>query len=364
MSRRLRLACFATVVFVAIFGAGELARWIGESLRGPSWWAIDLNLVLRAGARLGSGLPIYGDPAFLYPPLAAAFAVPLGAVDPMALSLAYAGLKVAIGFAAVRVMTPDWPWRDRVLAVVGLVASLPFLHDVMLGNANVLLVAAIAIAAFGRPTPRSGIALGLAAAIVAKPLVVPVLLWLLVFRRRVLLGTIATGLAATAAGLLLTGPAAYVAWVSALVGGERYATPFAGNHGVTALVPALWAPVAAITAVGLLLVLARRGPRVGLVWAVASGILLAPYAGTYSALPIALALPAIGPGRPWLVLAIVAASPIATTHPLPFYAAAILLAALTLREPRTTVSGWTWTRRGASSVDPGAAVTAGGEASG
>ena len=70
-----------------------------------------------------------------------------------------------------------------------------------------------------------------------------------------------------------------------------------------------------------------------LAWAMTSGILLAPYAGTYAALPIALALPAIGPLAPGFALAIVAASPIATTHPLPFYAAAILLGSLALRDP-------------------------------
>jgi alkylation response protein AidB-like acyl-CoA dehydrogenase len=69
-------------------------------------------------------------------------------------------------------------------------------------------------------------------------------------------------------------------------------------------------------------------------WAAASGILLAPYAGTYSALPIALALPAIGPLAPALALVIVAISPIATTTPLPFYAAGMMLAALALHEPR------------------------------
>jgi len=76
------------------------------------------------------------------------------------------------------------------------------------------------------------------------------------------------------------------------------------------------------------------GPRVGLVWAMASGILLAPYVGTYGALPTAVALPTIGPLAPALALVIVAASPIATTHPLPFYAAGILLASLALRERR------------------------------
>jgi hypothetical protein len=57
MSARMRLGWFAAVVFVAIFGLGSLAIWIGESIRGPSWWASDLQLVLDAGSRMGSGLP-------------------------------------------------------------------------------------------------------------------------------------------------------------------------------------------------------------------------------------------------------------------------------------------------------------------
>jgi Glycosyltransferase family 87 len=335
MSARMRLGWFAAVVFVAIFGVGELVRWIGESLQGPSWWAIDLQLVLDAGSRLGSGQPLYADPKFLYPPLAAVVSRPLALADSFTISLLYAALKVVLAVIAVRALTPGWRPLDRLLAVVGLVCSLPFLHDVMLGNANVLLVGAIAVAVFGRPTPRSGVLLGLAAAVFAKPLLAPVLLWLLVFRRPVFAGTVAAGLAATAAGVLLAGPSAYVAWASALAAGSRYAEPFAGNHGVTALAPELWVPVATATAVALLLVLARRGPRTGLVWALASGILLVPYAGTYSALPMVLALPAIGPLAPALALVIVAISPIATTHPLPFYAAGIMLASLALRERRT-----------------------------
>jgi len=334
MSARMRLGWFAAVVFVAIFGLGELAGWIAESLRGPSWWAIDLQLVLDAGSRLGSGQPLYADPKFLYPPLAAVVGRPLALFDPFALSLVYALLKVVLAVVAVRALTRGWRRADRLMGIVGLVCSLPFLHDVMLGNANVLLVGATAVAVFGRPTPRHGVLLGLATAVFAKPFMVPILLWLLVFRRPVFTGSVAAGLAATAAGVLVAGPSAYGAWASALLTGGRYAEPFAGNHGVSALAPALWAPVAAVTAAALLLILVRRGPRVGMAWAAASGILLAPYAGTYSALPIALALPAIGPLAPALALVIVAISPIATTTPLPFYAAGMMLAALALHEPR------------------------------
>ena len=344
----MRLAWFAATLFVALFGVGELVRWIHESLAGPSWWAIDLDLWLRAGGRLVAGEALYADPAFLYPPAAAVLAVPLRAVDPFALSLGYAAAKVALAVAAVAILARDRPIGERALAVVALVGSLPFLHDVFLGNANVLLAGAIALAVFARPSPRSGVALGLAAAVFAKPLLVPVLLWLLVFRRPVLAGTVIAGLATTTAGLLLAGPAAYVAWVGALAGGSRYAAPFAGNHGVTSLVPELWAPVAGMVTLGLVLVLWRRWPETGLAWAVTSGILIAPYAGTYSALPIAVAMPAFLARQPRVALAIVAVSPIATTIPLPFYAAAILLAALLFREGRGAGS--------AADPDPGLAT--------
>jgi len=329
-SAALRLSWFGAVVFVAVFGAGAFASWIVESVRGQSWWAIDLTLVLDAARRLGAGEPLYADPKFLYPPLAAVVATPLLAVDGFALSLVYAALKAILAVAGVVALTARRRPADRALATVALVLSLPFLHDVFLGNANVVLVATMGLAAFGPNRARHGILLGLAAAIVAKPFLVPFGLWLLVARRRVLAGTLASGTAATVLGAALTGIPAYADWVRALVAGGRYAAPFAGNHGVTALWPAAWGPVAAVTAIALVVVLLRARPPVPLVWAATAGILLAPYAGTYSALPIALAMPSLVALSPGFAVAIVAVSPLATTHPLPFYAAAIMLGSLVL----------------------------------
>jgi hypothetical protein len=335
---RLRLAWFGAVAFVAIFGIGEFTSWIRESIAAPSWWAIDFDLVLDAGRRLAAGAPLYADPKFLYPPLAALAAQPLLGFDAFAVSLAYVALKLGLACGGAAALTGSWNLGSRCLALVGLVLSLPFLHDVFLGNANVVLVAAMALAAFGRPGPRSGVALGVAMAIFAKPLLIPFLLWLLVCRRRVLVGTIIAGLAATALGLVVAGLPAYRGWIEALVGGARYAAPFEGNHGVTALAPAAWPIVAAVTAAGLLFVLLRRRSEVSLVWAVTAGILLAPYAGTYAALPVAIAMPFLGAASPWFALVVLAVSPIATTHPLPFYAAAIMLGALALgRERRAMV---------------------------
>lgn len=333
MSKRQRLAWFGAVVFVVVMGTGNLLIWIGESVDGTSWWAIDFMLVIDAAGRLLDGTPLYSDPKFLYPPLAAVVAVPLTWVDAFAASLGYAALKIGLALACVVVLTPGWARRDQALAGIGVVTCLPLLHDVFLGNANVLIVASMVPAVFGAPRRRDGVILGLVAATFAKPLVVPVLLWLAVWRWRTFQGAVVAGLLATGMAVAVAGPGAYQAWIEALAAGSRYASVFAGNHGVTALVPELWAPVAALVAMGLVVVVWRRGPRVGLAWAATSGVLLAPYAGTYAALPIVLALPAIGPLAPGLALAIVATSPIATTHLLPLYAGAILVGALILREP-------------------------------
>src|SRR6188768_3987179 len=137
---RRRLAWFAAVAFVAIFGLGEFVRFLLLESGPAGWWGIDLKLVLDAGARLAAGADPYSDPRFLYPPLAAVVGAPLATLSFDAVSLAYAGLKVAIAIACVASLTPGWRPAARVLAVVGLVLCLPFLHDVMLGNANVLLV--------------------------------------------------------------------------------------------------------------------------------------------------------------------------------------------------------------------------------
>lgn len=333
MTRTQRLAFFATAVFVTVFGVGEFARWVVNGWAGNDWWGIDLHLIIDAGGRWVSGEPLYANPAFLYPPLAALVGAPLTVVDFDWLSVSYALLKIGIAVGAVISLTPRWPRPARAMAVATLVGCLPFMHDLMLGNANVVLVGAMAVAMLGPARPRSGILLGLAAAIFAKPLIVPILLWLLIWRRPVLVATAVTGLLATGVGVLIAGAGAYADWVSALVGGTRYAAVFAGNHGITAIVPQLWLPVAIATLVGLVVVLMRRGPLTGITWAATAGLLLAPYAGTYAALPIALAIPGIGRLAPTMALIIVAVSPIATTHPLPVYAGAILIASLFLTEP-------------------------------
>jgi len=329
------MAWFAVTVFVVIFGLGEFARWVFiDPAGGPGWWGIDLRLAVDAGARLAAGQPIYADSRFLYPPLAAIVAIPLTHLDFMGVSIAYALLKIVIAAAAVIALARDGSAVQKLAAILMLVLSLPFLHDVMLGNTNVLLVGAMVPAMLGRDRARNGILLGLATAAFAKPLVLPVLLWLLVWHRRAWLGTVLTGLAATGGAALVVGPSAYLDWFKALQGGTRFAAPFAGNHGVTAVVPELWLPVAAVTTLGLVVVLLRRSEGTGIAWAATAGILIAPYAGTYSVLPAALAAPGLIKRAPNFSLVMVALAPVATGFLLPLYAMAILAASLLVSEPR------------------------------
>jgi len=339
-SERRNLAWFAAAAAVTVFGLMEFATWVGGAWFGPGGWGIDLRLVLDGGSRLASGEPVYADPRFLDAPLAALIGRVMSPVDFDTLSVGFAALKVMLAATCVVVLTPRWRPQARVLALAAVACSLPFLNDVMLGNVNVLLVAAMVPAVYGRPHWYVGIPLGILVAAFPKPLVVPVLLWLLVWRPRVFAVTTASGLCAAGIAALLIGPGVYADWYTALLGAQRFAAAFAGNFGVSSLFPGLWVPVAVVTGVGLLVVLASRGPTVGLVWAVAAGILITPYAGQYAALPIALALPALVVVAPWLAFAIVALAPIAVEHPLPVYAASILIASLSVREPTPPPMPW------------------------
>jgi hypothetical protein len=96
MSSRARLARFAAVVFVAIFGAGELVRWMLESVTGPSWWGLDI-VSIDAARRLVEGGALYADPKFLYPPLAALAAILLTSLDEGAAAFTRRGMLLLPG---------------------------------------------------------------------------------------------------------------------------------------------------------------------------------------------------------------------------------------------------------------------------
>jgi hypothetical protein len=79
--------------------------------------------------------------------------------------------------------------------------------------------------------------------------------------------------------------------------------------------------------VALSVVLVRRGPIVGLVWALAGGILVSPYAPMYSGLPYVLGVPAVYAIAPSLAIGYVLTAVLAE-QATPLSAVILLFAAL------------------------------------
>ncbi len=142
---------------------------------GRSWWGIDLHLILDAG-RAADGRPadLRGPAVSSTHPSRPSSArrsprcrsMPSVWSTPPSSSSSRPPVSGVVG--------ATWSAGDHaIIVLVTLVCSLPFLHDVMLGNVNVLLVGAMVPAMLASPRPRHGILLGLVIAAFAKPLVVP-----------------------------------------------------------------------------------------------------------------------------------------------------------------------------------------------
>jgi hypothetical protein len=200
------------------------------------------------------------------------------------------------------VATRELPGWGRLLAVTGVLIFHATVGDYLLANTTMVLVAGMFLVIRGHDA-RSGLLLGVLAAAFPKPLLVPFLLWALVWRPRPLRGVVAGGLLATLVGLVAAGPGLYARFVDEILSGGRITYLFAGNYGLTLVSPALWAVVATFVMVAIAYVLMRRGETVGLVWAVAGGVLVSPYAPMYSGLPLLLALPAVYRIAPGLAVA-------------------------------------------------------------
>jgi hypothetical protein len=235
----------------------------------------DGNRLFEAGQRALAGADIYSDPSFLYGPLAAILAAPLAAIPPLL------GHVVWLAIHAVVVL-----WLGRRLGgSFRALIFLPFVADAYLGNVNSFLVLATLLAFVD--DARHGIPLGLLLALVPKPLIVPIMLWLVIHRRRSALGAIGAAATLTIVGVSLM-PNAYAEWFEALAAGGRFAAPSTWNQAISGVAPALALPIAIGSYAILVATLRFAAPRTSLAWAIATGILAAPYAGTVAAAPFAL----------------------------------------------------------------------------
>ena len=288
----------------------------------PIVWAADAqrNLAAASAALNGS---FGGVPDYLYSPLAAVLTIPVLILpQEVAVALWFAA-KLAILLAGTAVATRGLARPDRVLAAIAVVAFLPILYDLELGNVTVLVLAAVALVAWNPDRFITGIPLGLLLATAPKPQLIPVLLWMLLANRKALAGAITTAGVATLAGIAVTGIPAYATWVATLRAPAYLSAGDVINLAIWPL-PTIVVVVGSVAAViGLLLAL-RRGYWPGLVASICLGLLLAPYTLIYGAALLPAAAPAAARAAPRALLLLALAAPVALILVFPAWVAVVL----------------------------------------
>lgn len=341
---------------LAVWSVGLLYAIVGASAwvtLAPSAWAVDARRNLAAAEALLAGT--FGSvEGYLYSPLAALLTVPFTWIPENAAIMAWLLLKVVVMAAGTLVILRGRPHAERIAAVIVAIAFLPILYDLELGNVTVPLVAAIAVVAWCDDSYAAGVPLGIALATVPKPQLIPVLVWMLLFRRRALGGALVTAAGATGCAILVLGVDPYRLWVDALRAPPYLQGSQAGNSSLWTL-PAPAAAIASLAAAGATLLAFRRGQWPGLAAALCLGLLVAPYTFVYAAGVLLCVVPTVWLSSPRVLLGLAVLAPLGLVFAMPAWVAAVLAAAVVLPAD-------SWKTRGstASSVGVGSPPTSQG----
>jgi hypothetical protein len=344
---RWTIASRPALVGLALVSATVGAFAIGRA--AANVWAVDAERNLDAARALLDGS--FGTVEdYLYSPLAAALAVPALAVPTDVAVMAWLTFELGLLMVATGVATRGMEHVDRVLAGVVVICFLPIVYDLELGNLTVVVAASVALVAWTPDRLAAGIPLGLVLATAPKPQLIPVLVWLLVFRRRALVGAVGTAILATLAGVAVTGAGAYATWVDVLrapryLGGERVI-----NLALWSL-PLPLALAGSVAAVGGFVVALRRGYWPGLIAGICVGLLMAPYTLIYAAGVLLVGVPAAARAAPRAVLALAVTAPIALIVAFPAWVGAALALPMLISAER-------WPTSPSRSTSPASALAA------
>jgi hypothetical protein len=323
VSPRLALAAVATVAVISGIGAAVIMA--------PHAWALDIDRYLRAARDLQAGQ--FGiDRGYLYSPMAALLTLPLLAVPAVVATWGWLVAKVAVLLWMVRTQARGLGRVEMALVAVAALAFVPTIYDLLLGNVTVFVVLAVGLVAWRRDDWWSGVALGLLLATAPKPQLIPVLIWMLAYRRRALVGAGVTAATATVITAFLVGSATYAAWIDVLQAPDYLTGSMAGNQTVDALLPAIALPVK-IATVALFAVSLWRGSSSGLIAALCTGLLIAPYTLAYSAMVLLLCVRPMVAAAPRVAMVLALIGPFAVIVSLPLYALAWLVVAAAIRPP-------------------------------
>jgi hypothetical protein len=315
------------LALVALAGSWTVTGIVLILSIAPSAWAADAHRNLAAARALLDGT--FGSAeGYLYSPLAAALTIPALAVPEGAAMVGWLVLKVAIVLVAAGAVTRGLRPPDRLLASVAAIAFLPVLYDLELGNITVLVAAAIAIVAWIPDRWIAGIPLGIILASAPKPQLIPVLLWMAVFRRRALAGALGSAGLGTLVGCVVFGLGPYVEWIRVL--GVRPDLN-SGNLSLSEMQPFVAIPASLVVVIATVLAM-RRGAAPGLVAALVCGLLVSPYTILYAAGVLLVAAPALAQAAPRIAFVLALVAPVGLVLAFPLWVTSLVV--LTLMIPR------------------------------
>jgi hypothetical protein len=322
--RRRTEALLGVAAFTALIGVAVIAAVIHDA------WAVDADRNLAAARDLVAGR-FGADHGYVYSPLAALLTVPWTWLPQGAAVGAWFALRMAVLLVGVAFATRGWPTQDRILTGIASAFFVPVAYDLLLGNVSILLAVSVAVVAWRRDDWRTGIVLGLALATIPKPQLVPVLLWMLFYRRQALLAAIVTAALATVATAALTGTEPYQAWVGVLRSVDYLSSPMLGNRSLFAVVSPPLGAILAVVATAATLASLARSSLAGLVACIVLGMLVAPYTLAYAPVLLLVVARPIADRMPRLALAEAMTASVGVILAMPLWLAGVLALTLGLR---------------------------------
>jgi hypothetical protein len=242
-------------------------------------WAIDFTCCYQqAGQRVledPRSLYAWTDTyTFRYSPWAAVLFTPLATMSETAATWLWFAIKAVVAVAVAVGLGRRWSGDTRWL-VAGMVLFFPPIwHDLALGNVSVFTVAVLAIL-LARRDGLGGVAFGLLLVLVPKPHLLPIAVWLAIFRPRDGVTGLATLGIGAMAGVFVLGPELWLDWLGTFR--EPLERTFTANVAFSGLLgpPGVVVGVAAAAVIGAAALVRRT--NIGLGLALVSGIVLGPY---------------------------------------------------------------------------------------
>jgi Glycosyltransferase family 87 len=275
-----RPTLFAVAIMNVITGLGMGATIAGANFGGDSSLYRQCALVLAEGQTQFCG--------FLYSPLMALAARPLTWVPATTAIVIMTLIGGAILVAGVALETRGQALADRVVVGIAALTFAPVVYELLLGQTTLLIAATLYLVARRHDAFRNGVPFGIALALAPKPLLLPVLVWMLVWRRKALTATLLTTLTLTGFGIIVLGFDQYRSWLMILTGAGResvagtfvLSTRDLGNLSLWPLTPLTFVVGCVVVVVALWAIV--QDPSRGFVASLFAGLLLAPYSLLYA----------------------------------------------------------------------------------